>query len=164
MSLCRSEDNNDPINRYIVKCVIDIESVPIDVIRDSANLYGHRVESDYIYGVKLVSQDAKHMFASATTEPYEVDKTYTYEDSDKTLSKFHNFCNEHRNGAHGAGLWAYPCFANSIKINNRHDLCVPILVKFPLQTTIVLGTYAIKGKYMTVVSTDRNDVDEYLSH
>lgn len=159
---CSSENPIDPINPYIKDCTIDIENVPIEIIRESVSLYNHRIEEDYIYGVKLVSKKFTHMFADDKTPPYEVGKIYYYEDCDREGSKFNNFCCEHKNGTHGAGLWANPCFEKSITIYDTNTLNIPILVKFPLQSTIVLGTYAIKGKIMEVVSIDKLDVEKYL--
>lgn len=159
---CSSSDLDDPINCYIQNCTIDIDKVPVEIIRKSASLYNHRIEGDYIYGVKLVSKSYTHMFANEETPPYEVDKIYYYEDSDRECSKINNFCYTHKNGAHGAGLWANPCFEKSITINNKETLCVPILVRFPLQSTIVLGDYAIKGKIMEIVSIEQHDIEKYL--
>lgn len=159
---CSSEDPNDPINYYIQNCEIDIDNVPVEIIRKSASLYNHRIEGDYIYGVKLVSKNYTHMFANDKTPPYEVGKIYYYEESDSEDKKINNFCCAHKNGAHGAGLWAYPCFEKSITINNKQTLNVLILVKFPLQSTIVLGKYAIKGKIMEVVSYERLEIERYL--
>lgn len=159
---CSSEDPNDPINYYIKKCEIDIDNVPVEIIRKSASLYNHRIEGDYIYGVKLVSKSYTHIFANDKTPSYEVGKIYYYEDADSQFSRFNNFCCAHKNGAHGAGLWANPCFEKSITINDKQILCVPILVRFPLQSTIVLGNYAIKGKIMEVVSYERLEIERYL--
>lgn len=158
---CSSEDLNDPINYYIQNCKIDIDNVPVEIIKKLALLYNHRIEGNYIYGVKLVSKNYTHMFANDNTPPYEVGKIYYYEDTDSEFSKFNNFCCTHKCGAHGAGLWANPCFEKSITIGNN-TLHIPILVKFPLQSTIVLGNYAIKGKIMEVVSYERFEIERYL--
>lgn len=159
---CSSSDPNDPINCYVQNCELDIDKVPIEIIRKSASLYNHRIEGDYIYGVKLVSNTYTHMFANEKTHPYEVGKIYYYEDTNSEFSKFYNFCYTHKMGAHGAGLWAYPCHEKSIIINKKQTLHVPILVRFPLQSTLVLGNYAIKGKVMEVVSHDKIDVEKYI--
>jgi len=159
---CSSEESNDPINDYIKNCKIDIETVPIEIIRESALLYNHRIEGDYIYGVKLLSKNFTDTLTNDKTPPYEVGKTYYYDEADSELSKFNNCCYAHKIGAHGAGLWASPCFEKSVVINKRGKFNIPILVRFPLQSTIVLGNYAIKGKIMEVVSIKKYDVKNYL--
>ena len=159
---CGNEDSNDPINSYIKNCKLDIDNVPIDIIRKSASLYDHRIEDDYIYGVKLVSKNYKHMFAKESDPSYEKDGVYHYDDASNEGSKFNNCCYPHKWGVHGAGLWAFPCVEKSVAFDEKQTLCVPILVRFPLKSTIVLGNYAIKGKIMEVVSLDRNDVEKYL--
>lgn len=159
---CASQNPNDPINQYIKDHRIDIEDVPIDILRQSISLYNQRVENDYVYGVKLVSKDYKHMFGIETTPPYEVGKTYHYDEGVLKDSKFDWFCYTHKEGTHTAGLWASPCIEKSIEICEYQTLNVPILVRFPLQTTIILGNSDIKGKVMEVVSIDRKDVEQYL--
>jgi hypothetical protein len=47
-----------------------------------------------------------------------------------------------------------------MNLNKHACLCVPILVKYPIQTTIPIGT-TLKGKIMEVVSTNIDDVDKY---
>ena len=158
---CGSEDDNDPINPYVKDCKVNVEYVPLEILRQSALLYGHRIEGNYIYGVKQVSEEYKHMFASDSDPPYEVGKTYYYEDSDE-WAKFHTFCRPHKIGIHGAGLWASPCFPNHIQIYPNNTLHIPILVRFPLQTTLVMGKNSIKGKIMEIVSFDTKDVEQYI--
>jgi hypothetical protein len=62
---------NEPLFPYLVGTQIDIENVPLGVIKLEMKNYGHYIVENYVYGIKFVTKDFKHMFATDDDPPYE---------------------------------------------------------------------------------------------
>ena len=146
----------DPLEAYVKNNALNIDEVPFEVMKSAFIHFGHRVEDDFVYGVKLVSLQNQDMFKANT---YEVGKVYEYEESDDTNSAFDQY--DGPCGVHSAGIWSHGAIPKHVKIYPNVTLCKPILVRYKITEAMPIGT-TIKGKRVEIVSHDYEDVKEYL--
>lgn len=130
---------------------INIDKLPRNVMVEALKSLGHKIVENYVYGVKMVSQKNQDMFGANTLE---VGKTYEYDEGESEHSKFNLYAD------HTAGLWSFGCIKNSISKMQNPDQKY-ILVKYPIEDVMPIHDF-LKGRKMTVVSMDPNDVSIYM--
>ena len=150
----------NPLEKYIYDDIyINIDEIPKDVIRNAFIYFGHKVDDDFVYGIKMVTTDYKDMYGINT---YVSGKEYEYIDdlSDEGELKRFNSFSVYRSyvGIYsgGAGLWSSRYHRDTLDIineNKKTRLCIPIIVKYPIQEAIP-EFYSIKGRKMIVVDTN----------
>ena len=146
--------------KYVNEHTIDIDKIPKSEKIKALEHIGHKIIGDYVYGVKLVSKEYQDMFEVNT---YKVGTIVKFDDSDEEFSKFNYVCHPIMVNAHTAGLWSCGCFPNSIKLDPTVTLCVPILVRYPIDEVISTPS-DLKGRIIECVSINEKDTAMYIKH
>lgn len=163
---------------YIAKHNLDIDKVPVEVLREAFASEGHVVKDDYVYGIKWVDDNGSHMFTAkhlgytpriVPQYCYEVGKEYEYVDGYHPRTKvprFHTFCNGDMSEVHSVGLWAWRCTLAKL---DRASLVLPsvlvkpILVKFRVTDAFPMHMEHIKGRRMNVVAMDLDEIRSFIA-
>jgi hypothetical protein len=127
-----------------------IDKIPRKVLLDQLKFYGHKIDHKYVYGIKHVTLEGESTFY---LEKYEEGKEYEMEDS--LTVPFNSFLE------HGAGLWSFGCIRDIIESNRGLNPGYFIYVKYLLEDVIPLDRQ-LKGRKMTVVSTDQQVVENII--
>ena len=168
------------LSEYIVDHRIEVENVPLEYLKNAFKLDNHLIIDDYVYGLKFVTEDSKHIFTNENYNvidylpdyKYEKGKIYHYIESPIERYKFNVCCIKYLlmathfypdNYIYSAGLWSFRCCNETLSLKKLPEFMNKIiLVRYPIQTSYPINKNHIKGKIMEVVSEDLNYIKKFI--